>query len=198
MSTLIRIDSSIQGSASVSNELATLFQERWLSQNPDGDILHYDLGAQPLNHIDGEFVASAYTPKADRTDAQIAVLEESDKLINDLRKASHLLISSPMYNFSVPSSLKAYFDHLARVGETFEYRSEGPKGLLDHLTATVIVTSGGDYTTAPNDSMDFATHYVETFLNFIGIQVDRIHTAPGLAGAHREASIAQIKQAIGE
>lgn len=197
MSQLIRIDSSILGEASVSKQLTADFEQLWLNSNEDGKVIYHDFGEQPLPHIKADFVFSNMTPAEQRTDGQKKVLELSDQLISELKQADHIVIAAPMYNFSIPSGLRAYFDHIARAGETFQYTEQGPKGLLTHLKATVLVTSGGDYTQAPLDQMDAVTPYIKTFLGFIGIEVENVIVAPGIANPEiKEGSIDQAKTQI--
>lgn len=198
MKKLVRIDSSLQGSASVSKQLADLFQGLWQQANADHEIIHHDFGAKPLAHIDQDFLSARAVDEKDRSLSQRLRLLTSTQLIAELKEADQLLISVPMYNFGIPSALKAYFDHIAVAGETFNYTDEGPQGALTHLKATVLIASGGDYTQAPADQMDFVTPYIKTFLGFIGITEVTFVTAPGLArsGDQKELAVEGATQQI--
>lgn len=166
MKNLLRIDSSVQMEGSVSKMLADEFEGSWQTKYPGGTIVSHDLGQNPINHIDATFIYSSFTPVSDRTSDQVKALESSDHFIEELRNADHLLISVPMYNFSIPSSLKAYFDHIARAGETFQYTEQGPQGLLTNVKATLILASGGDYTQPPMDQMDFCCSLHQNHFRF--------------------------------
>jgi FMN-dependent NADH-azoreductase len=118
------------------------------------------------------------TPEPDRTELQRAVVAYSDQLIDELRAADVIVLGLPMYNFGVPSSLKAYFDHIARAGVTFRYTAQGPQGLLTGKKAYVLATRGGRYTGTPADT---ETPYVRDFLAFLGIADVEFIYAEGLA-----------------
>ena len=140
----------------------------------------------------------AFTAKpADRTPAQQAVIGYSDALIEELRQADVIVLGLPMYNFGVPSSLKAYFDHIARAGVTFRYTEKGPEGLLKGKKAYVFATRGGLYAGTPSDTQ---TTFVRDFLRFIGIDDVEFVYAEGLAmgDAPKEKALAAANRAIGE
>jgi FMN-dependent NADH-azoreductase len=106
------------------------------------------------------------------------VLSESDALIAELKQADTLVLGLPMYNFGVPSQLKAYFDHVARAGVTFTYTEKGPVGLLTGKQAYVFAARGGLYQGTPRDTQ---TPYVREFLGFLGITDVQFVYAEGLA-----------------
>lgn len=197
MAKLIRVDSSLSPQ-SFSRSLADEFQKKWEAKQDDCKVIQYDFLSQPLPHIDPFFIESISVPNDQRSEAQIARLQRSNQLIDDLRSADHLLISVPMYNFGVPSHLKAYFDHVGRAGETFRYTENGPEGLLKHLKATVVVASGGDYTQSPLNQMDHVTPFIRTFLSFIGIDEVEFIQVPNMAsqGEAQQASLEQAEKEI--
>jgi FMN-dependent NADH-azoreductase len=137
-----------------------------------------DLAAQPLPHLTGERFAAFTTPGAQRTAEQARLVAESDALIDELRRADVVVIGLPMYNFGIPSTLKAYFDHIARAGVTFKYTERGPVGLLTGKKAYVIATRGGRYAGTPQD---LQSAYVRQFLGFVGIDDVEFVYAEGLA-----------------
>ena len=174
-----------------SKQLADDFSQRWQAKNA-GEVIHHDLSSLNLGHLDVEMLGALFTPADQRSAQQQAKLTLPDEWVSQLKSAQHLLIATPMYNFSIPSQLKTYIDSVARAQETFQYTEQGPVGLLTHLKATLIVTSGGDYTQAPLSSMDFVTPYLKTVLGFMGIEVVNVVVAPGLAmGAEVEANAMQ-------
>ncbi|WP_346840021.1 FMN-dependent NADH-azoreductase [Microbulbifer sp. SAOS-129_SWC] len=173
---LLKIQTSLFQSGGQSSQLTDQFAEQWQAANPGSTATTRDLAAQPVPHLTLDRF-QAFTTEADqRTAEQQAVADYSDGLIEEIRRADVLVLGVPMYNFSVPSSLHAYFDHVARAGVTFEYTPEGPKGLLTGKKAYVVITRGGFY------GEDHAqTNFIRQFLGFIGISdVEFIH-AEGLA-----------------
>jgi FMN-dependent NADH-azoreductase len=119
-----------------------------------------------IPHVDPAWAGANFTPADGRSADQKAKLALSDTLIAELQTADTLIISVPMYNFSVPSNLKAWIDHIARAGITFNYTAEGPKGLLDGKRAYLVITTGGTPVESP---VDYTTAYLQQVLNFIGI-----------------------------
>jgi FMN-dependent NADH-azoreductase len=186
MKTLLLVKTSLFSTAGQSSRLATEFVERWRAQNPGAIVIVRDLGRDPVPHLDaGRFQAFLAQP-AERTARQHAFVRESDELIEELRRADVVVIGLPMYNFGVPSTLKAYFDHIARAGVTFRYTAEGPQGLLRGKKAYVFATRGGQY--APQS--DHQSAFVRQFLAFVGIDdVEFVH-AEGLALGEASASAA--------
>ena len=173
---LLKIQASLFQNDGQSSLLTSEFAQNWLAANPGGEIIVRDLARNPVPHLDLERFQAFNSDPAARTPAQQAVVDFSDTLIDEIRSADVLVFGVPMYNFSVPSSLHAYFDHVARAGVTFEYTAEGPKGLLTGKKAYVVITRGGFY------GEDHAqTNFIRQFLGFIGIQdVEFVH-AEGLA-----------------
>ena len=178
MATVLQINSSLHGEAGQSSRLADELVARLQQQNPSLKRVVRDLAAQPVPHLDAHRFAAFTTPAGERDAQQHSVVAQSDQLISELRAAEVIVLGLPMYNFGVPSQLKAYFDHVARAGETFRYSDKGPIGLLKGKRAYVLATRGGQYAGTP---LDTQTGYVRDFLRFIGIeQVDFVY-AEGLA-----------------
>ena len=194
MKTLLKIQASLFGASSQSSQLADRFIETWLSKHPDGRVVTRDLSANPVPHLTAESFAAFASKPADRTLEQRAVLNYSDELVTELQNADTIVLSVPMYNFSVPSTLRAYFDHVARAGITFRYTAAGPQGLLLDKQAYVFVTRGGFYTEA-NDTQ---TPYLKQFLGFIGITDVQFIYAEGLAISEetREKSLNTARHTI--
>ena len=166
--TLLHIDSSARLSGSTSRELTARIVEKL-----GGEVIRRDLST-PLPLIDETWVNSNFTPAEKRTEAQSAALSLSDTLIEEIRAADVLVIGVPIYNFGVPTTLKAWVDHVARAGLTFRYTENGPEGLLHGKRAILAVASGG---TEAGSDIDFASRYMRHVLGFIGITDVQIVTA---------------------
>src|SRR5260221_10754211 len=130
MNSLLQVDTSLFSNAGQASRLPSQFVDAWRDNNPEGRVVTRDLAAAPLPHLTAERFQAFLAKPAERTDAQRAIVAESDALIGELRDAGTIVIGLPMYNFGLPSTLKAYFDHIARSGETFRYTEKGPVGLL--------------------------------------------------------------------
>lgn len=195
MATLLRIDSSARQHQSVSKNLADQAENSWLKNHPNGIIERLDTNSAHIPHITEAVINAMYTAAENRSAEQQEALALSDQLIEQLRRADTLLISTPMYNFSIPSSLKAYLDLVLRVGETFVYTDQGPKGLLKNKEAIIVVASGGNYTRAPLSEMDFVTPYLKVAMNFIGIEQISTFVAPSQGGSSEKAQAAE-QQAV--
>jgi FMN-dependent NADH-azoreductase len=193
--TLLQLKTSIFGEAGQSSRLADAFVARQLAAAPGTAVIVRDLAREPVPHLTAErFAAFLASPEA-RTPEQRAVAAYSDRLIDELRRADTIALGLPMYNFGVPSMLKAYFDHVARAGVTFRYTDRGPVGLLTGKKAWVFATRGGRYAGTPQD---LQTTYVRSFLAFLGITDVEFVYAEGLAvsDATRTAALAAARNEI--
>ena len=159
--TLLHIDTSARRSGSTSRDLSAQIVDRLAPET----VLRRDL-ADALPLIDETWIGANFTPEDQRSDAQRAQMALSDELVAELKAADTLVIGLPIYNFSVPATLKAWIDMVARVGVTFRYSEAGPEGLLTGKRAILAVTSGG---TPVGSEIDFATGYLRHVLGFIGI-----------------------------
>jgi FMN-dependent NADH-azoreductase len=178
MKTLLQINASLFSDAGQSSRLADQFVAHWAAANTDGEIIVRDLARDPVPHLTAErFQAFIAKPEA-RTAEQQAHVAASDALIAELERADTIVLGLPMYNFGVPSTLKAYFDHIARAGVTFRYTEKGPVGLLAGKKAYVFAARGGLYQGTPRDTQ---TSYVRDFLAFLGITDVEFVYAEGLA-----------------
>lgn len=165
MTTILRLDSSIKGPASVSRKLLDRAQERLTAAHPGARVVTRDL-SQGVPQIDGNWIGAVFAPAAERSAEQAEIAAYSDTLLDEVRAADILLIGLPVYNFGVPAQLKSWFDHLARKGETFTYTEAGPEGLLKGKRAIVVLSSDG---TKFGSEIDFASGYVRHMLGFFGI-----------------------------
>ena len=178
MNTILNITSSLFGQEGQSSKLAQTFIERLLQKQPDYEVIHRDLAAKPVPHLDVDSFQGFAVQPDERTDSQRRAAELSDGLIDELQRADVLVLGLPMYNFGIPSTLKAYFDYVARAGITFKYTEKGPVGLLQGKKAYVLTTRGGLYKGTPKDT---ETRYVMDFLAFLGIDDVQFVYAEGLA-----------------
>ena len=201
MATLLRIDSSPMGAASVSRHMSETFVESWKKAHPDGKVVTRDLTKSGLVSINAEWVAAAYTPAESRTAEQKAALVKSDELLAEVDAADELAIGVPMHNFNIPSLLKLWLDQVVRVNRAFSYADGKPKGLLVGKKATFLVATGGAYGPGTGmESLNFIEPYLKTLFGFVGITDVLFHTAGGAAalnyGANREEFLQPHDEAV--
>jgi len=177
MKTLLQLNTSLFSTGGQSSQLADQFVAAWRANNADSQVIVRDLASDPLPHLDAARFLSFIAKPEERTAQQQSVVAESDALIDELRQAEIIVLGLPMYNFGIPSTLKAYFDHIARAGVTFRYTANGPEGLIRGKKAYIFAARGGLYAGTPLDSQ---TAYVRTFLEFIGISDVEFVYAEGL------------------
>ncbi|MGQ0587232.1 MAG: FMN-dependent NADH-azoreductase [Gammaproteobacteria bacterium] len=195
MTTILKINSSIYGDAGQSTALGNQFVSALLEREPDARVIERDVGTDPLPHLDAARFGAFLAKPEERTAEQAAVAETSDTLIAELRAADVLVLGVPMYNFSIPTQLKAWFDHIARAGVTFRYTDTGPVGLMTGKKAVVFATRGGAYAGSVNDTQ---TPYLRQFLGFLGIADVEFVYAEGLAMGPqaRDNGLAQARAAL--
>jgi FMN-dependent NADH-azoreductase len=169
---------------------------RLLEASPGATVTHRDLGADPVPHLTTANVAGVRGVAS--TDAELTTRALSDELIAELRAADTVVIGAPMYNFSIPTGLRAWFDYVLRAGETFSYSEAGPQGLLTGKRVIVIESRGGLYSEGPAQVMDFQEPYLRTLLGFIGLtDVTFIHAEKiGFGPDARDAALAAAKAEI--
>jgi len=192
---LLQINASIFSKHGQSTRLADEFVAAWSASNPSAQVVVRDLAEDTVPHLDAERFGAFLAKPGELTPEQQAVIDYSDALIDELKRADVLVLGLPMYNFGVPSTLKAYIDHVARAGATFKYTDKGPVGLLTGKKAYVFATRGGIYAGTP---LDTQTAYVRDMLRFLGIDDVEFVYAEGLAiGAERKtAALSQAQRAI--
>jgi FMN-dependent NADH-azoreductase len=178
MTTLLQINTSIHADHGQSSQLATQFVQAFIRSHPDTRVVLRDLAGDTVPHLSAERFAAFLAKPAERSASQHDVVAYSDALIGELKQADVIVLGLPMYNFGVPSQLKAYFDHIARAGETFRYTANGPVGLLTGKKAYIFAARGGLYA---GTALDTQTSYVRDFLRFVGIEDIEFVYAEGLA-----------------
>ena len=167
MTTLLAIEVSPRGDYSTSRKLTSDFIEKWKARHPGGTVVHRDLARTHLPFVDLPWIGGAFTPPEAHATEVKAAIKVSDDLVSELKTADHIVIGTPLYNFNVPAILKAYIDHIVRVGVTFTMNYEG---LVLGKKATIIVTSGSDFSPGtPYESFNQAVPYLRQILGFIGI-----------------------------
>lgn len=175
--TLLQLNASVFSDHGQSSQLANRFVQGLVQREPNTQVVQRDFSKDTVPHLDAERFQAFLSDAATRTPAQQAVLDFSDTLINELKAADVIVLGLPMYNFGVPSQLKAYFDHVARAGITFRYTANGPEGLLSGKKVYVFAARGGVYQGMPADTQ---TQYVTDFFRFIGITDVQFVYAEGL------------------
>jgi FMN-dependent NADH-azoreductase len=176
---ILHLDSSILGDASASRQLTRLAVDRLLQGDASTQVIHRDLGAQPVAHLTGEILATRGTAAEHLNDLQRREAQLDADLLRELEWADVLVIGAPIYNFTVPTGLKAWIDRVAVAGKTFRYTDKGPEGLVKGKKAILVATSGGIYTDSPVDGAYVG--YLKALLGFLGITDIEVVRAEGLA-----------------
>jgi FMN-dependent NADH-azoreductase len=193
---LLHIDSSARVS-SVTRRLTARFAEEWKKNHPDGEVIYRDLTATTLPLISDDWDAT-HLEESKLAPAQRSYLSTSDVLIAELQAADVVVIGAPMYNFSIPASLKGWIDHTVRIGKTFGYGPNGPQGLVGEKKAVVITARAGAYEKGTaRETWDFQEPYLRHILGFIGLtDVTFIH-AENQGRENAAASFADAIKRIG-
>ncbi len=171
MPNLLRIDASARQNESHSRALADELQSQWLMAHPDGKVLRRDLAKNPIGPIENDTIVGYYTPEEAMTNPLRDATALSDELISELNNADALLISTPMYNFTVPAVLKAWIDQVVRIHKTFGFSDDGNlQGLVKGKPAYITIAIGAQFSGTPLASMDFLRPYLKSLLSFIGFE----------------------------
>ena len=195
---LLHIDSSILGEHSASREIGAAWIDVWQQQHPDATVQYLDLAREPLAHLSGAVFAAR---NAATHDAALQAEVDADRAaLAQFLAADVVVIGAPMYNFSIPSQLKAWIDRVVVAGETFRYGANGPEGLVKNKKAVLVISRGGVYSAGPASAMDFQESYLRAVLGFIGITEIEVIRAEGLAhgAAQRSAALEQARRAIAQ
>ena len=180
MATLLHLDSSPLGDASISRHLSEAFVQHWQHQHPDGKVITRDLNANPPPVITAEWIGASFTPEQARSPEQRETLALSDALVAELETADEYVVGVPMHNFTIASVLRLWIDQVARAGKTFAYVDGRPVGQLKGKKATFLVASGGVY--GPGSitaSYNFVEPYLRTFFGFLGVTDAQSYAAGG-------------------
>jgi FMN-dependent NADH-azoreductase len=200
MSNVLLIHSSVFGDKSQSLGLARDFLKRY----PHRSVVERALSPQTMPHLNGETFAAMRAPDGERTGPQEAAVALSDELIGELEAADTIVLAVPMYNFSIPSTLKAWIDHVARAGRTFRYTEKGPEGLLKGKKVFVLAARGGSYRAGtPHAAFDFQEPYLRAVLGFLGItdvtfiHLEQLAMGQDTATANRAKALSEIERLVG-
>jgi FMN-dependent NADH-azoreductase len=197
MDKVLFIHSSLGGEKSESLALARAF----LSRYSHGTVIERALATNNVPHLDGDTFAAMGARDEARTEEQKAKVALSDELIGELEAADTVVMAVPMYNFTIPSTLKAWIDHVVRAGRTFRYSASGPEGLLKDKKAFVFLSRGGIYSgDTAMKAMDFQESYLRSILAFIGLDylvvvpVEGLGMGPETAAAGRKRALASVQR----
>lgn len=185
MTHILHITASIRKDDSVSNKLGSALVDK-LSAQEATTVTRRDLATDDLPYQSWERFNAGLASPDERSPEQSELAALADTLIGELQAADTIVISSPIYNFGAPASIKAWADLVARAGTTFKYTENGPKGLLEGKKAFITIASGG---TPVGSDIDFMSGWLTFFLGFLGIEVVEVIAADGIMGKDGDAKI---------
>lgn len=188
---LLHIDSSVLGDNSVTRSLTRAVTEEWQRAYPDIVVSYRDLATHAPSHLSADVLAAGAVAPAQRSPRQQQEAEVSEALLEEFLAADVLVIGAPMYNFSIPSQLKAWLDRVLVKGRTFRYTAAGPVGLAGGKRAVIVSSRGGVYSQGTAQAMDHQESYLRTALGFAGITDITVIRAEGVnMSDRREQAIA--------
>ncbi|MBU1282377.1 MAG: FMN-dependent NADH-azoreductase [Gammaproteobacteria bacterium] len=176
---LLHLDSSILGDSSASRQLSRAVVDSWLAAEPEAQVSYRDLASDALSHLSAASLVAGGTPAELRDAAQQHEVELAEATLNEFLAADAIVIGAPMYNFTVPTQLKAWIDRVAVAGKTFAYDENGPKGLAGGKKVVIVSTAGGIHAGQPSGQAH--EEYLQLVLRFLGITDIEIVRAEGLA-----------------
>jgi len=195
---ILHVTSSPRGSASYSSRVASDVVDELVGRNPSATVTVRNVATEPLPHIDDDFLAATRGPNGPQTERQHALLAQSDALVDELFAADVIVIGAPMINFTIPSTLKAWIDNVARPGRTFSYGEAGPKGRVTGKQVIIVGARGGVYSQAARP-LDFQLPYLKSVLGFLGmtdvevLEIDGTASGPEAAEQAVRAAIASLR-----
>jgi FMN-dependent NADH-azoreductase len=203
---LLHIDSSALGAASVSRELTRRTVAQWQASHPGTTVEYLDLAVDAPTHLDADSLGFRLGPDdASLTPAQKRENTVSERLVSQFLAADVVVVGAPMYNFSVPSQLKAWIDRIAQAGRTFAYTDKGPQGLAGGKTVIVASSRGGAYSGDPAlAALDHQESYLKTLFAFFGItdvrfvRAERVAMGPAAREQALAAADIEIRALAGE
>ncbi|PNG52505.1 MULTISPECIES: FMN-dependent NADH-azoreductase [unclassified Variovorax] len=202
---LLHVDSSVLGTNSVSRQLTAEIVAEWRKSHPNTSVEYLDLAVDTPNHFNADALGIKVGVQASPTDAQRRENAVSERLVSQFLASDVIVIGAPLYNFAVPSQLKAWIDRLAQAGRTFSYTDKGPVGLAGGKTVIVASTRGGIYSTSEGGrATEHQESYLKVIFGFFGITDVRFVRAEGLAmgdapkAAALSSARADISAATGE
>ena len=195
MSNVLIIESSARQQDSFSRQLTRQFISQWQAAHPADRVTVRDLARNPVPHLDANLLGGWMKPEAQRSAEENASLQRSNELTDEVLAADVLVLAAPMYNFAIPSTLKAWLDHVLRAGVTFKYTETGPQGLLTGKQAYVLTARGGLYAGSTSDHQE---PYLRQVMAFIGIHdVTFIHAeGMNLGGDFQEKGLNHARASL--
>ncbi len=191
MTTILHIQSSSNLHTSVTRQIGPQVVEKLRTLHPGATVIKKDLARSPLPHLTPAFLDAVSAGKEDAPEVAL-----SNQQIDELKSSDILVIEAPMYNFGIPSVLKAWIDHIVIAGKTFHYTAQGPEGLVTGKKAILVVGSGGVYSEGPFAVFDHDSTYLRHVLAFIGItDVETIRVEGVAMGAETVAASMEKAQA---
>jgi FMN-dependent NADH-azoreductase len=171
MATLLYISVSPRGNYSISRRLGDAAVNSWKAKNPNDRVIERDLAKTALTFVDLDWIQGAFSPPEYRTESHKRALSLSDQLVAELLDADEIILATPMYNFAIPATLKAWIDHVVRAGKTFRYDASGrPEGLVADKKVLAIIASGGSYREGSGmTALDHEVPYLRFIFGYIGI-----------------------------
>ncbi|WP_461449502.1 FMN-dependent NADH-azoreductase [Mucilaginibacter sp.] len=194
---ILHIISSAKGDASFSLKLGNAVVEKLEAKYPGSTVTTRDVVKHPFPHLEEVHLSSFFTPAENHSPEQAAAIKHSNIAIAELQDADAIVVDVPFYNFSIPSALKAWIDHICRAGVTFHYTANGPEGLVKGKKVYFAIASGGVYSEGPYAPYDFATPYLKGVFGFLGMTNTTILRAEGLSVPDKqEAALAKAIESI--
>src|SRR5262245_59827958 len=169
MQNILLIESSPRGAQAYSHQAAMSVVNELQARHPGAKVVVRDLGENPPPHVGPAFVGALHAQPEALEPEQVKALAYSDALINEVLEADVVVLAVPVHNFTIPSTLKAWIDHVVRAGRTFSYTSNGPKGLVTGKRAVLALASGGVFSNGPATLFDFHEPYLRAIVGFIGM-----------------------------
>ncbi|GAB2684855.1 FMN-dependent NADH-azoreductase [Mucilaginibacter koreensis] len=180
MKRILHLISSIQGSQSYSIQLGKAVVEKITETYPGSSVEEVDLNALNIPHLYPALLQSMFTPGDQLTTEAKETLHYSDAAVKQLQAADILVIGAPLYNYTIPTTLQTWINHITRAGVTFSYGETGPIGMVTGKKVYVAMASGGVYSEGPGKANDFVAPYLQTFLGFLGMKDLTVFRAEGL------------------
>ena len=198
MKRILHLKSSLLGKDSYSIKLGNSIVEKIQQKYPENELEELNLVDSDIPHLTPAVLRTFFIPKDKLSEDEIAAISLSDQLVKQLLAADIIVIGAPLINFTIPSSLKAWIDHITRAGITFGYGENGPIGMVKGKKVYVAMSSGGVYSEGPGKVNDFVAPYLKAFLSFLGMTDLTIYRAegvkvPGLMEHAIEKAIGSIK-----
>ncbi|WP_194756721.1 FMN-dependent NADH-azoreductase [Aliidiomarina indica] len=177
---ILHLESGLFVEQSVSRQLSQQIVQRLLAKNPDAQVITRDLVQNPISHLDAEILMAGGTAAAERSERQSIESALTETLLEELFAADVIVIGAPMYNFTIPTQLKAWIDRVAQAGRTFEYTEQGPRGLVTGKRVFVASARGGVYSEGVAAAMEHQESFLTTVLGFLGMSDVTIVRAEGV------------------